>query len=76
MEFYLFFLFFRPAYIPIAITKITATPTPYPIRVTSSYITAWDYVHSNITARLCYNCPIRTKQIFDLRMCEDILIRV
>ena len=53
MEFYLFFLFFRPAYIPIAITKITATPTPYPIRVTYSYITVWDYVHSNTTARLC-----------------------
>ncbi len=23
---------------------------------------------------LWYNCPIRTEQIYDLRMCEDILI--
>ena len=37
-EFYLFFLFFRPAYIPIAITKTTATTTPYSIRVSSFQI--------------------------------------
>ena len=37
-NFYLFFLFFRLAYIPIAITKITATTTPYSIRVTSFQI--------------------------------------
>ena len=27
-----------------------------------------------ITERLWYNGPIRTEQIFDLRMCEDILM--
>lgn len=31
-------------------------------------------MYYTITARLWYNRPIRTEQILDLRMCEDILI--
>ena len=31
-------------------------------------------VFYTITERLWYNCPIRTEQIYDLRMCEDVLM--
>lgn len=37
-------------------------------------ITSQHFFHYTITARLWYNCPIRTEQIYDLRMCEDVLM--